>query len=73
MNMDYFDFATSLRMTDNKNGKCFSDCHPGPETSIVNRMNLALAIQQVTELCMMTLAETAKKSPAVKIWSWQEV
>jgi carbamoyltransferase len=63
MNMDYFDFATSLRMTDNKKWELlFGLPVREPETSISqSHMNLALAIQQVTELCMMTLAETAQK------------
>ena len=63
LNMDYFDFATSTRMTNTKKWERLFGMPPRkPESSIGQaHMNLALAIQQVTELCMIALAATAQK------------
>jgi carbamoyltransferase len=62
LNMDYFDFATSLRMTNNKKWELlFGFPARKPESEILSsHMNLAWAIQQVTESCMIKLADTAK-------------
>jgi carbamoyltransferase len=63
MNMDYFDFATSLRMTNNKKWETlFGIPVREPESQISQtHMNLALAVQQITEICMISLANTAQK------------
>lgn len=63
LNMDYFDFATSTRMTNNKKWeKLFGVAPRTPESSISQaHTDLALAIQQVTETCMILLATTAQK------------
>jgi carbamoyltransferase len=63
MNMDYFDFATSGRMTNNRKWeRLFGIPAREPESSVsLSHMNLALAIQEVTELCMISLATTAQK------------
>ncbi|HEX3767443.1 MAG TPA: carbamoyltransferase N-terminal domain-containing protein, partial [Puia sp.] len=68
LNMDYFDFATSVRMTNNKKWEeLFYIAPRKPESAISQtHMNLALAIQQVTELCMVALAKTAKKITGCK-------
>ena len=68
LNMDYFDFATSTRMTNNKKCERLFGIPPRePESSISqSHMNLALAIQQVTELCMISLATTAQKMTGCK-------
>jgi carbamoyltransferase len=68
MNMDYFDFATTTRMTNNKVWESLFGIPPRkPESSISQaHMNLALAIQQVTELCMVSLATTAQKITGCK-------
>ena len=68
LNMDYFDFATSTRMTNNKKWERLFGIPPRkPESSISqSHMNLALAIQQVTELCMISLATTAQKMTGCK-------
>jgi carbamoyltransferase len=68
LNMDYFDFATSTQMTNNKKWERLFGLPPRkPESSISqSHMNLALAIQQVTELCMISLATTAQKLTGCK-------
>jgi carbamoyltransferase len=62
LNMDYFDFATSLRMTNNKKWELlFGFPARKPESEILSsHMNLAWAIQHLTESCMIKLADTAK-------------
>ncbi len=62
MNMDYFRYATGLRMTyDKKWGKLFGFPSRKPESPItIEYMNMALAIQQVTEEIVLKLARTAK-------------
>lgn len=62
LNMDYFDFATGLKMTNNnKWEKLFGMPARRPESKIIqDYMNLALAIQQVTEKIVLRLALHAK-------------
>ncbi len=62
LNMKYFDYASGLRMTNNKKWKKLFGIPPRqPETEIgQSYCNLALAIQQVTEDIVLKLAETAK-------------
>ncbi len=68
LNMDYFDFATSVQMTNNEEWeKLFGIAPRKPESAISEaHMNLALAIQQVIELCMILLATTAQKITGCK-------
>ena len=63
LNMKYFNFATGLRMTNNKKWTKLFGFPPRTEEMPIsqNYMNMALAIQQVTEEIMIKLAETAKK------------
>ena len=63
LNMDYFDFATGLKMTDDKKwSKLFGIPPRSSESEITQSyMNLALAIQQVTEEIVIKLARTAKE------------
>ncbi|MDP9042124.1 MAG: carbamoyltransferase [Bacteroidota bacterium] len=63
LNMDYFDFSTSLRMTNNKKwNNLFGLPVREPESSINQaHMDLALALQQVTEKCMVSLAQLAQR------------
>jgi len=63
MNMDYFRYATGLRMTyDKKWEKLFGFPPRKPESPItIEYMNMALAIQQVTEEIVLKLARNAKK------------
>ena len=61
LNMKYFCFATGLRMTDDKRWeKLFGLSRREPESDILQaHMNLALAIQQVTEMIVVRMARTA--------------
>ncbi|GAB4365361.1 MAG: carbamoyltransferase [Calditrichia bacterium] len=63
LNMDYFQFATGLRMTyDDKWQTLFGIPPRKPESEIAREyMNMALAIQQVTEEIVMKLATTAQQ------------
>ncbi len=63
LNMNYFSFATGLKMTDNKKWtKLFGIPPRNSETEISqDYMNLALAIQQVTEEIVLKLAKTTKE------------
>lgn len=62
-NMDYFDYATGLTMTQNAKWEDLFGIPPRPEESLVTQpyMNMALVIQQVTEEVMNKLAVTAKE------------
>ncbi len=63
LNMKYFKFATGLRMTyDDKWTRLFGIPPRKAESEITqDYMNMALAIQQVTEQIVIKLAETTKK------------
>jgi carbamoyltransferase len=63
MNMDYFDYATGLKMTNDKKWiKLFGIPPRNPESELTqDYMNLALAIQEVTEEIVIKLAHTAKE------------
>jgi carbamoyltransferase len=61
--MDYFDFATRLTMTNNRKWEAlFGIPRRKPESAISQEhMDLALAIQDVTESIVIALARTAQK------------
>ncbi len=63
LNMDYFEFATGLTMTNNNKWQnLFGIPKRDAETELSqDYMNLALAIQQVTEEIVIRLAKTAKE------------
>ena len=63
LNMGYFDFATGMKMTATaKWESLFGMARREPESEILpEHMNLALAIQQVTEEMVLALARTAKE------------
>jgi carbamoyltransferase len=63
LNMRYFDFATKLRMTNNKKWEAlFGVSKREPESEISQaHMNFALAVQEVTESIIIALARTAQK------------
>lgn len=63
LNMDYFNFATGLRMSNDKKWfELFGLTVRNPETKIDTAyMNLALAIQQVTEDIVVKMAKSAKE------------
>lgn len=63
LNMKYFKFATGLRMTEDKKWTKLFGIPPRNTESEISQeyMNLALAIQQITEDIVLKLAKTAKK------------
>jgi carbamoyltransferase len=63
LNMHYFDFATSLTMTDDRKWETlFGLPRRKPESVILQEhMDLALAIQEVTESVVIALARTVQK------------
>jgi len=63
LNMDYFEFATGLKMTATPLWEAlFGFSRREPESEITSaHMNLALAIQQVTEEIVVALARTASE------------
>jgi carbamoyltransferase len=62
LNMEYFNFATGLTMTDNSKWEKLFGVPPRSEESLLTQpyMNMALAIQQVTEEVMLKMAQTAR-------------
>jgi carbamoyltransferase len=63
LNMYYFDFATKLRMTNDKRWEnLFSIPRRQPESEISQaHMNFALAVQEVTEYIILALANATQK------------
>ena len=63
LNMKYFNYATGLRMTNDKKWESLFGIPPRDAESEISQeyMDMALAIQQVTEEIVIKLAETAKK------------
>lgn len=63
LNMEYFDYATGLTMTNNRKWEALFGIPPRPEEVLLTQpyMNMALAIQQVTEEVMIKMANTAKE------------
>ncbi|MGO4293620.1 carbamoyltransferase family protein [Chitinophaga sp. RAB17] len=63
LNMDYFEFATGMKMTATAKWEAlFGMSRREPESDITQEhMNLAMAIQQVTEEIVVALARTAKE------------
>lgn len=63
LNMKYFDFATGLKMTDDRKWENLFGIPPRKEESPITQsyMNMALAIQIVTEDIVLKLAKTTKE------------
>lgn len=63
LNMEYFDFATGLKMTNDRKWQELFEIAPRHEETLVTQpyMDMALAIQQVTEEIVLKLAYTAYK------------
>jgi carbamoyltransferase len=68
LNMKYFDFATGLRMSNDSRWKKLFGLPPRQEESELTQdyMNMALAIQQVTEEVVLKLAATARELTGCK-------
>ena len=75
LNMDYFSYATGLRMVfEDKWERLFGVPRRRAESEISQvYMDMALAIQQVTEEIVMKLCQTAASLPRANIWCWREV
>ena len=63
LNMEYFNYATGLTMTNNRKWEKLFGIPPRSEESLLTQpyMNMALAIQQITEEVMIRLARTARE------------
>lgn len=63
LNMKYFKFATGLKMTDDRKWTNLFGIQPRNAESEISQeyMNMALAIQQITEDIVLKLAKTAKE------------
>lgn len=63
LNMKYFKFATGLKMTEDKKWTSLFGIPPRNAESEISQdyMNMALAIQQITEEIVLKLAKTAKE------------
>jgi carbamoyltransferase len=63
LNMDYFDYATGLTMCRDSRFVRLFGIPPRPRESALSQeyMNMALAIQQVTEEVVLRMADTAKE------------
>ncbi len=62
LNMEYFDFAAGLRMTNKKFAALFGGPERSPETKLTQReMNLARSVQEVTEMAMLRMANHLHK------------
>ncbi|MBK7934140.1 MAG: carbamoyltransferase [Acidobacteria bacterium] len=62
LNMEYFDFAAGLRMTNKKFAALFGGPERSPETKWTQReMNLARSVQEVTEMAMLRMANHLHK------------
>tara|TARA_B100000579_G_scaffold404499_1_gene389378 strand:+ start:1581 stop:3419 length:1839 start_codon:yes stop_codon:yes gene_type:complete len=68
LNMDYFDFATGLKMTNEKFEKLFKRSHRKPETDKLENfhMDIAASIQKVTEEIMLQLVKALKNEYNIK-------
>ncbi|MFN8254335.1 MAG: carbamoyltransferase [Bacteroidales bacterium] len=68
LNMDYFNFATGLKMTNNRKWEALFGIPPRkPESGLTqDYMNLALAIQLVTEEIILKIASHAKEITGLK-------
>jgi len=63
LNMEYFNFATGLKMTNDKKWTALFGIPPRKSESKISQeyMNMALAIQSITEKIVIKLAKTAKE------------
>ena len=62
LNMDYFDYCTELRMTNERFHQLFGKAPRSPDEPLTQReMNLAASLQAVTEEIVIKLARTAAK------------
>ncbi len=66
LNMDYFDYCTGLRMTNNKFDAIFGGPPRRPESTLTQReMDLARSVQEVTEMVMLRLANSLHRETGI--------
>lgn len=63
LNMDYFDYATGLKMTNDQKWEQLFGVPPRPAESLLTQvyMDMALAIQQVTEEIVLKICRSARE------------
>jgi carbamoyltransferase len=63
LNMDYFDYATGLKMTNDRKWEELFGVPPRPAESLLTQvyMDMALAIQQVTEEIVLKICRSARE------------
>jgi carbamoyltransferase len=67
LNMQYFDYCTGLRMTNNAFAALFDGPRREPESELSQReMDLAASVQKVTEDIVLRLAKTLKRETGMK-------
>ncbi len=67
LNMDYFEYAHGLTMTNGAFDRLFGGPVRKPESSLTQReMDLARSIQDVTELCMLRMAQHVHRETGEK-------
>jgi len=67
MNMDYFDYATGLRMTNDRFAALFGGPARASESELTQReMDLARSVQDVTEEIMLRMARHVRKTTGEK-------
>lgn len=66
LNMDYFDYCTGLRMTNQKFDAVFGGPPRQPESALTQReMDLARSVQEVTEMVMLRLANSLHRETGI--------
>ncbi len=67
LNMDYFDYPTGLKMTNNNFSKLFDGAPRIPESQLTQRdMDLAASVQKVTEEVLVKIAKRTAKDTGKK-------
>ena len=67
LNMDYFDYCTGLRMTNERFHRLFGGEPRKPESELTQRdMDLARSIQEVTELVVLRIARHVRKQTGMR-------
>jgi carbamoyltransferase len=67
LNLDYFDYCTGLRMTNDRFHRLFGGDPRKPESPLTQRdMDLARSIQDVTELAVLKIARHVRRETGMK-------
>ncbi|GIT25045.1 MAG: hypothetical protein CM1200mP41_10890 [Gammaproteobacteria bacterium] len=72
--MEYFDYATGLRMTNDRFSELFRRGPRAPESPLTqDEMDIAASIQVVTEDIVLRLAQTIHAETGLRIFVWRAV